>query len=46
MEEVEKAGWVPKYQDTMLNTEDLDIKQIPDVGSEETPNRGRKVAVQ
>ena len=43
MEEVEKAGWVFKYQDTELDVEDLDIKQVLDVESEETPHRGTKV---
>ena len=43
MEEVERAGWVFKYQDTKLDVEDLDIKQVLDVESEETPHRGTKV---
>ena len=43
MEEVEKAGWVFKYQDTELDVEDLDIKQVLDVESEESPQRGTKV---
>ena len=45
MKELEKNGWTSKHQNTALDVEDLDIKQILNVELEETPNKGRKVSV-
>ena len=45
MKELEKNGWTSKHQNTTLDVEDLDIKQILNVEVEETPNKGRKVRV-
>ena len=45
MQELEKNGWTSKHQNTELDVEDLDIKQILNVELEETPNKGRKVSV-
>ena len=45
MEEVEKAGWISKHQNTELDIEDLDVKQVLNVEYEDkSPNQGRKVS--
>ena len=43
MEEVERNGWISKHQNTEMDIQDLDIKQVLNVEFEEPPHQGRKV---
>ena len=43
MEEVERHGWTSKHQNTEMDIQDLDIKQVLNVEFEEPPQQGRKV---
>ena len=47
MEEVEKAGWVSEHQNTELDIEFLDVKQILNVEEkEQVPKLSIKVGLQ
>ena len=43
MEEVELHGWISKHQNTKMDIEDLDIKQVLNMEFEESPLQRRKV---
>ena len=42
MEEVERHGWISKYQNTEMDIQDLDIKQVLNGEFEEPHTKGEK----
>jgi hypothetical protein len=43
MEEVEMHGWISKHQNTEMDIQDLDIKEVLNVEFEEPSHQKRKV---